>query len=109
MANPDIGYITREALVALLPEKIPLRKNPADGKKYPLYIASPFGAWFFNNFKGQDALLDHGHVFGAVEAEPVVQVMDSVPEIREGVTAAESEKPQEKAAGFFDWLSGGSE
>lgn len=58
--NKDIGQISRAALLAALPESLPVRK----GRNGALYMAGPWGAWYMNTASGQDFLLENASLYG---------------------------------------------
>ena len=78
MANSDIGFITRENFLKLLPERVPVRKSSKETAKFPLYCHCPIlGPVSVNTRAGQDVILENAVMFGP-EGQP--QIPEVVPE-----------------------------
>ena len=72
MANSDIGFITRENFLKMLPERVPVRKSSKESSKFPLYCHCPMlGPVSVNTRAGQDVILENAVLFGANGPEPV--------------------------------------
>lgn len=97
--NRDIGKITRAALVAQLPETLPIRK----GRNGALYLAGPWGAWYMNCASGQDMLLEQGAFFGPGDT-PDPAMTPAVPAAPAAPEPEPEPEPPKKRRSFLDAL-----
>jgi len=72
-----VAKLPVSALADFLGSDLEVRKSQVDGKKYPLYLVTPWGPWPINTAKGQDFLLENAIFNGA----PVPVIPESVPEV----------------------------
>ncbi|MAA87928.1 MAG: hypothetical protein CME39_09775 [Haliea sp.] len=99
--NKDCGHIDRAKLVALLPEKIPIRK----GRNGALYLVSPWSAWYMNCSTGQDVLLEHGEIWGpGGPVDALEKGAAPAPAAPAAPVAPEPEPQRQKKRGFLDLI-----
>ena len=113
MANSDIGFITRDNFLKLLPERVPVRKSSKEASKFPLYCHCPMlGPVSVNTRAGQDVILENAVLFGADGPEQVQEDAGVVTTVKqpepEVVKPCETEtvKPlePEKSLGFSGFI-----
>ncbi len=68
-AGEQVARLPTAALVAALGEFVEIRKSQKDGKKYPLYMVTPWGPWPINTANGQNFLLENG-LFNGAQSTP---------------------------------------
>ena len=56
MAGIKVKTISRAELCALLPENIEILQSVKPNARWPLYIKTPWGSWFFNSANAQKRL-----------------------------------------------------
>jgi hypothetical protein len=56
MAGLKVKTISRAELCALLPENIDVLQSVKPNARWPLYIKTPWGSWFFNSANAQNNL-----------------------------------------------------
>lgn len=100
--NKDIGQISKAALLAALPEQLPVRK----GRNGALYMAGPWGAWYMNTASGQDFLLENASLYGP-EGAPDQATAPALPPAAEPPAAPArvpppDPEPQPKKRSFLD-------
>ena len=77
MANSDIGFITKENFIKLLPDRVPVRKSAKPGARFPIYCHCPkLGPVPVNTRVGQSLILENAVMYGpdGPEVETVEQV-----------------------------------
>ena len=81
MANSDIGYLTKEDFMRLLPDRVPVRKSQKATPKYPLYCHAPkMGPIPLNTREAQEIILENAVMFGAEGPPSVPEVIPEKPE-----------------------------
>lgn len=105
--NKDIGQISKAALLAALPESLPVRK----GRNGALYMAGPWGAWYMNTASGQDFLLENSTLYGAEGApdQATVPALPPAAPVEPGAPARVPDpdpppEPKPKKRSFLDAL-----
>ena len=64
MANKDIGFISKQDFMRLLPDRVPVRKSAKEGAKFPLYCHAPLlGPVSINTRGGQEIILENAQLF----------------------------------------------
>ena len=107
MANSDIGYISKEDFMKLLPDKVPVRKSGKESARFPLYCHAPrLGPVPINTRAGQEIILECAVLYTPENPEPVPEnlpeVVDPVPvEVVPEVVETDSES----GSGFKSFLT----
>jgi len=95
MANSDIGFITKENFIKLLPDHVPVRKSAKPGARFPIYCHCPkLGPVPVNTRVGQSLILENAVMYGpggpeVKTVEPVQPVVEPEP-----VRVAPVEEPE---------------
>jgi hypothetical protein len=82
MANSDIGFITKENFLKLLPDRVPVRKSAKPGARFPIYCHCPkLGPVPVNTRVGQGLILENAVMYGpdgpeVKTVEPVQPVVE---------------------------------
>ena len=82
MANCDIGSISKEDFMKLLPDRVPVRKSLKENAKFPLYCHTPLlGPISINTRGGQEVILNHAVLYTPGDPEPIPEpIPERLPE-----------------------------
>lgn len=104
-----VAQLPVAALAEFLGSGLEVRKSQVEGKKYPLYLVTPWGPWPINTAKGQDFILENALFNGAggpVSPEPSPEPVEALPgENPEREVQEELPLPKEQS-GFDRFVSG---
>lgn len=107
-AGNKVAELPASALVQVLGPTLEVRRSGKDGKKYPLYLVTPWGPWPINTAAGQDFLLENANFSGAETPASPEQIPEPapVPEMPPAQETAgvspEPEQPKKKGFWHFD-------
>ena len=106
MANSDIGYISKENFLKLLPDRVPVRKSVKETAKFPLYCHAPCtGPIPLNTRDGQNVILENAVLYGPENPEDVAELeVIKSPRARRVENLDVVDDPEPKKAGFLDNL-----
>ncbi len=101
MANSDIGFITKENFLKLLPDRVPVRKSVKEKSKFPLYCHAPCtGPIPLNTRDGQNVILENAVLYGPENPEEKPELIPvPVP-----VPVVADPEPEPEKPGFLDNL-----
>jgi len=103
-----VASLPAAALVDFLGESVEVRKSQVEGKRYPLYLVTPWGPWPINTPAGQDFILEHAIFNGApviAANDPIIEAAnDPEPEQEPEYPEPEPEIEPEQSGAFAAWV-----